>query len=88
MISGVSYENKICAGDDGKLDIQIKIDDKLLIVSTRLSRSNASLIFEYPEMWISRIRSSQRIDVRVDDDCGNKTDFTFRPKREMGISMQ
>ena len=86
VISGISYENNICAGDDRKLDLQIKMDEKLLVVPTRLSKDNASLIFEYPDRWIDLISSSKKIDVRVNDECGIQTNFTFRPKRKMGLS--
>lgn len=81
-ISGISDEDKICTDDDSKIDIQIKMGEEMhTAVPTRLSKSKASLIFDNPEVWMKKIGNVRKFNVRVDDECGVQTNFTFRTKR-------
>ena len=77
-ISGISSEDKICADDDGEIDVQIKIGENVHTIPMQLSKNEKSLIFKYPEKWIKKMNNTNRIDIRVDDNCGTQTDFTFR----------
>lgn len=85
-ISGSSNDGIICAGNDEKLSVQIKIDDEIHIVPTRLSKDKSSLIFEHPEKWIEKVSNSKKVFVKIDDDCGTQTYLIFRIKGEMDLS--
>ena len=86
MISGISEGDRICADDAGKLDIQIKMGAKVHAVPVKLSKNGMSLIFEHPEIWIKKLGNLRRFDVRVDDECGIRTDFTFKSKGVMMLT--
>lgn len=82
-ISG--FSEKICSAD-GKLDVWIKVGKNAHYASTKLSNDNKSLIFVSPVEWIKRVNSSNGIVMRINDDCGTRTDLVFATKGKIDLS--
>lgn len=79
--------DRICVdSSDRKLAIRIKMDGKVHEAMTRMSGSKTTLLFDSPSKWIEKMNAHNRFAIRIDDDCGTRTDLVFRTAGKIDLS--